>query len=111
MPDAHEPNDLRANAALLKRGVPIEAYFFAGREYSTPIPAVEWLDWYSVPLERIASVSVLPNVPDVSARVVVYDPDGVQIASSVASADSTLDQQILTPGTYFIRVSPEIAWS
>ncbi|HET9930593.1 MAG TPA: hypothetical protein VFQ35_07895 [Polyangiaceae bacterium] len=110
VPDVYEPNDLRNQAKQIAVGTPVEAYLFAGREYSTAIPDEDWLDWYKVDLvPGTLNVLLSPGANDIDGNIVLYDPDGVQIATKGSNTEGSavkLTEEITTAGTYYLKISP-----
>ena len=110
VPDAYEPNDLRSQAKPITIGTPVEAYMFAGREVSTAIPSEDWLDWYAVDLvPGTLNVRLSPAANDIDGNIVLYDPDGVQIANKGSNTEGSavkLTEDIAAAGTYYLKISP-----
>jgi hypothetical protein len=110
VPDTHEPNDQRIEAASIGVGQAVEGYMFAGWEASTGIPSTEWEDWYQVELAAGAA-TILLSVPaaDVDGSITLFNTAGTQIAyqyNDTPGGNVQLDYTIVTAGTYYVRVTP-----
>jgi hypothetical protein len=109
-PEAGEPNNLRSQATPITVGTPVQGKFFAGYVTGALPTAVDWEDWFSVPLAAGAYTIKLTNVAaDIYPNLAFYDPSGVQIGntfSSTLGADVTLNQTITTAGTYYVVTLP-----
>jgi hypothetical protein len=110
VPDVHEPNDTRPDAAPISVGEPVQAYMFAGWENSTGIPAIEWFDWYQVELDP-GAVEILLDIvaSDIDGQIQLFSPLGTLLASAREAANGSsvlLESTIEEAGTHFIRVDP-----
>jgi hypothetical protein len=111
--DVYEPNDGRLTAVPITVGTPVQAYMFAGWEYSTGIPEEDWQDWYKVDLAT-GNVDILLSITasDSDGSIVLYDSTGTQVASGGSNTDGSsvdLKHAVATAGTYYVKIEPYAA--
>ena len=110
VPDVHEPNNSRLEAAPISVGEDVEGYMFAGWVNSTGISEEDWHDWYELELEVGATSFLLSIVAaDNDGEIVLYNSLGSQISNTYDNTDGSsvqLDYTIAEAGTYYVRVDP-----
>jgi hypothetical protein len=111
VPDAHEPNDTRAQATPMTSGKAVHGYLFAGYESSLGIAAQDWDDWYKVTLPAGPATFTLSDLAsDDSGDLSLYDATGSSVDganNTTFGADVTFTHTIATAGDYYVDVKPQ----
>ena len=107
--DTFEPNQSKADAKPLSKGVGLEAFLSAGLKSARPVDA-DMDDWYSIDLAAGKASIRLENVPNsLNGMWYLVDNNGTEITSkyganngaSVINDDVTID----AAGKFFVKVT------
>jgi hypothetical protein len=109
LPDEHEPNDVRAEAAAMSVDAAVQGYMFGGYENATAIAAATWEDWFRVTLAGgMATITLSELASDMNGSVTLYDASGTQLASEaeVARGSSVVLMRAVMAGEHYVKVRP-----
>lgn len=108
--DMYEPNDDREHAKPVKLNTPVQAYYSAGLRDAMAGDS-DWQDWYSLTLDKSATVSVkLTSVPtNIKPTINIYDPDGTEVGSGdyevTGGSAAGFSHAVSVSGVYTLRVA------